>query len=125
TTPATAANATTRFIARGECNPHSCRARRSRAARRGASPRGVARSSRSVALSPAEPPPIQRGMTPTLIRRLGKAYCAAGAGFYIFDEDLSRVLLRVAEFNRRGEAEASQPERREEAGPRAEATPKA
>jgi hypothetical protein len=40
-------------------------------------------------------------MTPTLIRRLGKGYCAAGDGFYYFDEDLSRVLLRVAEFNRR------------------------
>jgi len=64
-------------------------------------------------------------MTPTLIRRLGKGYCAAGDGFYIFDEDLSRVLLRVAEFNRRTAADASQPEPLEDAGPRAEATPKA
>jgi hypothetical protein len=37
----------------------------------------------------------------TLIRRLGKGYCAAGDGFYCFDEDLSRVLQRVAEFTRR------------------------
>jgi hypothetical protein len=42
--------------------------------------------------------------TPSLmIRRIGKGYCAAGDGFYCFDEDLSRVLLRVAEFNRRFE----------------------
>jgi len=40
------------------------------------------------------------GMT-TLIRRLGRGYCAAGDGFYCFDEDLSRVLQRVAEFSRR------------------------
>ena len=40
--------------------------------------------------------------TPTLmIRRIGKGYCAAGDGFYCFDEDLSRVLQRVAEFSRR------------------------
>lgn len=37
----------------------------------------------------------------TLIRRLGKGYCAAGDGFYFFDEDLSRVLQRVAEFTLR------------------------
>jgi len=46
------------------------------------------------------------GMT-TLIRRLGKGYCAAGDGFYCFDEDLSRVLQRVAEFTRRLDTEAS------------------
>jgi hypothetical protein len=34
----------------------------------------------------------------TLIRRLGKGYCAAGDGFYFFDQELSRVLQRVAEF---------------------------
>jgi len=42
----------------------------------------------------------------TLIRRLGKGYCAAGDGFYCFDEDLSRVLQRVAEFSRRLDPEA-------------------
>lgn len=42
----------------------------------------------------------------TLIRRLGKGYCAAGDGFYCFDEDLSRVLERVAEFTRRLDPEA-------------------
>jgi len=42
-----------------------------------------------------------------LIRRLGKGYCAAGDGFYCFDEDLSRVLQRVAEFTRRLDAGAS------------------
>jgi hypothetical protein len=42
----------------------------------------------------------------TLIRRLGKGYCAAGDGFYYFDEDLSRVLQRVAEFTRRLDPEA-------------------
>jgi hypothetical protein len=59
----------------------------------------------------------------TLIRRLGKGYCAAGDGFYCFDEDLSRVLQRVAEFTRRldpeapanglGEAESASPEAQE------------
>jgi hypothetical protein len=48
--------------------------------------------------------------TPTLIRRLGKGYCAAGDGFYFFDEDLSRVLLRVAEFNRRTDPDRAEPE---------------
>jgi hypothetical protein len=43
----------------------------------------------------------------TLIRRLGKGYCAAGDGFYCFDEDLSRVLQRVAEFTRRLDPEAA------------------
>ena len=76
-------------------------------------------------MSPAEVAPIQREMTPTLIRRLGKGYCAAGDGFYIFDEDLSRVLLRVAEFNRRTEPDAREPEPLEEAGRRVDATPKA
>jgi hypothetical protein len=47
---------------------------------------------------------MQEGMT-TLIRRLGKGYCAAGDGFYCFDEDLSRVLQRVAEFTRRLDSE--------------------
>ena len=45
--------------------------------------------------------------TPTLmIRRIGKGYCAAGDGFYCFDEDLSRVLQRVAEFTRRLDPQA-------------------
>jgi len=61
----------------------------------------------------------------TLIRRLGKGYCAAGDGFYVFDEDLSRVLQRVAEFSRRTDPDASEPEQLEEAGPRAVTTPKA
>jgi len=43
----------------------------------------------------------------TLIRRLGKGYCAAGDGFYCFDEDLARVLQRVAEFTRRLDPDAS------------------
>jgi hypothetical protein len=43
----------------------------------------------------------------TLIRRLGKGYCAAGDGFYCFDEDLTRVLQRVAEFTRRLDPDAS------------------
>ncbi|HTO07324.1 MAG TPA: hypothetical protein VMR86_09750 [Myxococcota bacterium] len=42
----------------------------------------------------------------TLIRRLGKGYCAAGDGFYCFDEDLSQVLRKVAEFTRRLDCEA-------------------
>jgi len=47
------------------------------------------------------------GAMTTLIRRLGRGYCAAGDGFYCFDEDLSRVLQRVAEFTRRLDPEAS------------------
>jgi len=43
----------------------------------------------------------------TLIRRLGKGYCAAGDGFYCFDRDLSRVLERVAEFTQRLDCEAT------------------
>ncbi|HTO68292.1 MAG TPA: hypothetical protein VMR31_00390 [Myxococcota bacterium] len=56
----------------------------------------------------------------TLIRRVGKGYCAAGDGFYCYDLDLARVLQRVAEFTRRldpespdglgpSEADASEP----------------
>lgn len=63
-------------------------------------------------------------MTPTLIRRIGKGYCAAGDGFYVFDEDLSRVLQRVAEFTRRFDLERRESET-EAAEPRLEATPKA
>ena len=63
--------------------------------------------------------------TPTLmIRRIGKGYCAAGEGFYVFDEDLSRVLQRVAEFTRRFDSEGREAEP-ETAAPRREATPKA
>jgi hypothetical protein len=35
--------------------------------------------------------------TSPLIRRLGSGYCASGSGFYLYDEDLQRVLERVAE----------------------------
>lgn len=55
----------------------------------------------------------------TLIRRLGKGYCAAGDGFYFFDEELSRVLQRVAEFTRHLDAAApAQEEGGERAGER-------
>ena len=30
-----------------------------------------------------------------LIRRLGKGYCASWNGFYLYDEDLQRVLQRM------------------------------
>jgi hypothetical protein len=61
--------------------------------------------------------------TPTLmIRRIGKGYCAAGDGFYCFDEELSRVLQRVAEFSRRTDPRSSESEATEA---RAEAAPKA
>jgi hypothetical protein len=39
-----------------------------------------------------------------LIRRVGKGYCAAGDGFYFFDEDLSRVLEWVAERGEKSDA---------------------
>jgi len=32
-----------------------------------------------------------------LIRRVGSGYSASGNGFYLYDEDLQRVLARVAE----------------------------
>ncbi len=32
-----------------------------------------------------------------LIRRLGNGYCASGDGVYLYDEDLQRILARVAE----------------------------
>lgn len=41
-----------------------------------------------------------------LIRRLGKGYCASWNGFYLYDEDLQRVLARVAELT--GEASSKQ-----------------
>ncbi len=42
---------------------------------------------------------MRRLMTTTspLIRRLGSGYCASWNGFYLYDEDLQRVLSRVAE----------------------------
>lgn len=42
---------------------------------------------------------MREGMTTKspLIRRLGKGYCASWNGFYLYDEDLQRVLSRVAE----------------------------
>jgi len=61
--------------------------------------------------------------TPTLmIRRIGKGYCAAGDGFYCFDEDLSRVLQRVAEFSRRIDPKTDESEATEAP---AQAAPKA
>ena len=63
--------------------------------------------------------------TPTLmIRRIGKGYCAAGDGFYCFDEDLSRVLQRVAEFSRRIDPTSGE-SATEATEARAQATPKA
>ena len=35
-----------------------------------------------------------------LIRRVGNGYSASWNGFYLYDEDLQRVLLRVAELTR-------------------------
>lgn len=61
-------------------------------------------------MSRGRSPPIHREMTPPLIRRVGKGYCAAGDGFYCFDEDLSRVLQRVAEFSRRLDSEGRKSE---------------
>jgi hypothetical protein len=65
-----------------------------------------ARRSRSARLEQRGAAADAASMT-TLIRRLGKGYCAAGDGFYCFDEDLSRVLQRVAEFTRRVDPSAS------------------
>lgn len=50
-----------------------------------------------------------------LIRRLGNGYCASGDGFYLFDEDLQRILARVAELSQSviPEQQASQRARRE------------
>jgi hypothetical protein len=50
-----------------------------------------------------------------LIRRLGNGYCASGDGFYLFDEDLQRILARVAELSQSAipEQQASQRARRE------------
>jgi hypothetical protein len=50
----------------------------------------------------------------TLIRRIGKGYCAAGDGFYFFDEDLGRVLQWVAELAREADAGAEPPAARKE-----------
>jgi hypothetical protein len=35
-----------------------------------------------------------------LIRRVGNGYSASWNGFYLYDEDLQRVLARVAELTR-------------------------
>ena len=35
--------------------------------------------------------------TSPLIRRVGSGYCASWNGFYLYDDDLQRVLARVAE----------------------------
>jgi hypothetical protein len=50
-----------------------------------------------------------------LIRRLGTGYCASGDGFYLFDEDLQRILARVAELSQSAipEQQADQRARRE------------
>ena len=40
-----------------------------------------------------------------LIRRVGNGYSASWNGFYLYDEDLQRVLARVAELTRTQEEE--------------------
>lgn len=40
-----------------------------------------------------------------LIRRVGSGYSASWNGFYLYDEDLQRVLARVAELTRDAESD--------------------
>ncbi|MEX2208369.1 MAG: hypothetical protein WEF50_19290 [Myxococcota bacterium] len=40
-----------------------------------------------------------------LIRRVGSGYSASWNGFYLYDEDLQRVLARVAELTRAAESD--------------------
>ena len=40
-----------------------------------------------------------------LIRRVGSGYAASGNGFYLYDEDLRRVLARAAELTTAGSEE--------------------
>jgi hypothetical protein len=62
-------------------------------------PRGGQRGhTPSLEFEPVRDPADPSSNMTTLIRRLGKGYCAAGDGFYFFDQELSRVLQRVAEF---------------------------
>jgi len=43
---------------------------------------------------------LQMTTNSALIRRVGSGYCASWNGFYLYDEDLQRVLARVAELTR-------------------------
>jgi hypothetical protein len=40
-----------------------------------------------------------------LIRRVGSGYSASWNGFYLYDEDLQRVLARVAELTQNAESD--------------------
>ena len=40
-----------------------------------------------------------------LIRRVGSGYSASWNGFYLYDEDLQRVLARVAELTRSADSD--------------------
>jgi hypothetical protein len=40
-----------------------------------------------------------------LIRRVGSGYSASWNGFYLYDEDLQRVLARVAELTRTSDSD--------------------
>jgi len=40
-----------------------------------------------------------------LIRRVGSGYSASWNGFYLYDEDLQRVLARVAELTQRADSD--------------------
>jgi hypothetical protein len=40
-----------------------------------------------------------------LIRRVGSGYSASWNGFYLYDEDLQRVLARVAELTRNADSD--------------------
>ena len=51
-----------------------------------------------------------------LIRRVGSGYSASWNGFYLYDEDLQRVLARVAELIQ--SADADERGRQYAAGPR-------
>jgi hypothetical protein len=46
-----------------------------------------------------------------LIRRVGNGYSASWNGFYLYDEDLQRVLARVAELTRTKDEDEPRDER--------------